>query len=87
MLTINDVAIKGISATVPKTKVDNIELSELYGEKETKKLIASLGVNTRHVVDDNTTSSDLCFDAASNLLSELSVTCNGLYFTKCLRIT
>jgi 3-oxoacyl-[acyl-carrier-protein] synthase-3 len=72
MLIIKDVAIKGISATVPKTKVNNIELSELYGEKETKKLIASIGVNTRHVVDDNTTSSDLCFDAASNLLSELS---------------
>ena len=72
MLTIKDVAIKGISTTVPKTKVDNIELSNVYGEKETKKLIASIGVNTRCVVDRNTTSSDLCLDAAKNLLTSLA---------------
>jgi 3-oxoacyl-[acyl-carrier-protein] synthase-3 len=72
MLTINDVAIKGISATVPKTKISNIILAETYGEKETQKLIASIGVNTRHVVDENTTSSDLCLDAATRLLTSLS---------------
>jgi len=72
MLTIKDVAIKGISATVPKKKIENIELSETYGDKETKKLIASIGVNSRHVVDENTTSSDLCLDAAIHLLTSLS---------------
>ncbi|PSU50907.1 ketoacyl-ACP synthase III [Photobacterium frigidiphilum] len=72
MLTIKDVAIKGISTTVPEKKINNVELSEIYGEKEIKKLIASIGVNSRRVVDENTTSSDLCLDAASRLLTSLS---------------
>lgn len=72
MLTIKDVAIKGISTTVPTKKVNNVDLSEIYGEKETKKLIASIGVNSRRVVDESTTSADLCLDAASKLLAALA---------------
>ena len=72
MLTIKDVAVKGVSTTVPKKKINNVELSEVYGDKEVKKLIASIGVNSRRVVDEDTTSSDLCLDAASNLLTALS---------------
>lgn len=72
MLTINNTMIKGISCVVPSMKINNIDLSQIYGEKETLKLIASIGVNTRYVADKMITTSDLCFNAANNLLSALN---------------
>ncbi len=72
MLTINNISIKGISCVVPSMKINNVDLSQIYGEKETLKLIASIGVETRYVVDEMTTTSDLCFNAAKNLLVALN---------------
>ncbi|WP_299807106.1 ketoacyl-ACP synthase III [uncultured Shewanella sp.] len=72
MLAINNVSIQGIASTVPNKKVCNADLSQVYGEKETLKLISSIGVNSRYVVDDITTASDLCFHAARRLIAELN---------------
>ncbi|MCY9822065.1 ketoacyl-ACP synthase III [Aeromonas media] len=72
MLTINNISIKGISCVVPSIKINNVDLSQIYGEKETLKLIASIGVETRYVVDEMTTTSDLCFNAAKKLLAALN---------------
>ncbi|GIU32416.1 ketoacyl-ACP synthase III [Shewanella sp. MBTL60-007] len=71
MITISNVSIKGIATTVPSSKVTNSDLGSLYGEKEIAKLISSVGVNARRVADTNTTSADLCYDAAVNLINEL----------------
>lgn len=71
MLAIKNVAIKGVSCSVPNTKIKNVDLSQVYGDKETLKLISSIGVETRHVVNDTTTSADLCLHAAHRLLTSL----------------
>jgi 3-oxoacyl-[acyl-carrier-protein] synthase-3 len=71
MLAINNISIKGISCVVPSRKINNIDFSQVYGDKETLKLIASIGVDTRHVVDAETTTSDLCLHAARQLIKQL----------------
>lgn len=71
MITIDNVGIIGISSSVPSSKINNIDLAPVYGESETKKLIKSIGVNSRHISNDGITSADLCYKAAQNLLTEL----------------
>lgn len=72
MLAIKNISIKGISCTVPSRKVKNVDLSNVYGNKETLKLISSIGVETRHVVDSVTTASDLCLSSAFKLIHSLN---------------
>ncbi|WP_146490017.1 ketoacyl-ACP synthase III [Vibrio sp. T20] len=78
MLTINDVSIAGVAATVPPKKINNSDLSAIYGEKETSKLISSVGVKQRYIADDGITSSDLCLDAAINLLGNTGLSVNNI---------
>ena len=73
MVTIENVCIKVVSTSVPKSKVYNSDLSLVYGDDETKKLISSIGVNERRVTNEFTTSADLCFDAAENLFEKSEV--------------
>lgn len=72
MLTINNVKIKGISATVPHKEVNNIDFAQYYGEKETLKLIDSISVKHRYISTDNITSSDLCLESANRIIDALS---------------
>jgi 3-oxoacyl-[acyl-carrier-protein] synthase-3 len=72
MNTIDNVAIVGISSVVPEKKINNIDLGCIYGEKEVDKLIASIGVKTRHISAGKVTSADLCLKAAQNLMAELN---------------
>lgn len=69
MLSIQNVGIFAVAATVPKKCVKNSDLSLVYGESEVNKLISTIGVEQRHVTGATTTSADLCLDAAKTLLS------------------
>lgn len=71
MLTINNVAIKGLSAFVPSLKVNNFDLKNIYEEKEIAKITSNIGVKSRYISDTNTTSADLCYDAARDLMITL----------------
>lgn len=71
MITIEDVSIAGIAAVVPSTKIYNNDLSDVYGVDETKKLIKSVGVEKRHVVNQGQTSSDLSYESAKSLMKKL----------------
>lgn len=70
-LKINNVRIAGVSACVPNKIIVNSE-SELFNTEEEKlKYISTVGVNTRHVTDNNTCSSDLCYASAEKLIADL----------------
>jgi 3-oxoacyl-[acyl-carrier-protein] synthase-3 len=69
--SISDIAIKGISCCVPKNKQLNRELS-LMSSDEIEKFIDATGVEERRIADYDTCTSDLCFQAAEKLISELS---------------
>jgi 3-oxoacyl-[acyl-carrier-protein] synthase-3 len=67
---IPDVRIAGLSACVPKKTLSNHDYNWIT-EKERDQLIHMIGVETRHVAGPGQTTSDLCFQAAEQLLASL----------------
>lgn len=67
---ISDVRIAGLSACVPEKKLSNHDYRWIK-QKERDQVIKTIGVETRHVVEPGQTTSDLCFQAAEQLLEEL----------------
>ena len=72
MLNIKDVSIAAIAATVPSNKIYNSNLADRFGELEVKKLIKSIGVETRHIANSSQTTSDLCYESGVRVLAELN---------------
>lgn len=72
LLSVSDVKICGVSACVPKRVVDNVD-SSLLSAEELQKYIDTTGVRRKHcaVPDGSICSSDLCYEAAKKLISEL----------------
>lgn len=70
-LTINNVCIAGMSACIPSTIEENISLPIFKDESEAQKVIASTGIERRHVVSPGTTASDLSVKAVDQLLADL----------------
>lgn len=68
---IQGLRIAGISTCVPPRIVDNVECGKDYGADEVRKVVAMAGVQQRRVVDAGTTATDLCFEAAANLIERL----------------
>jgi 3-oxoacyl-[acyl-carrier-protein] synthase-3 len=64
------IAVKGIAAAVPKIKASNLQL-EGYEEDEIKKLVATLGIETRRIAPPGQCASDLCSAAAEKLTGAL----------------
>jgi len=67
---IPDVRIAGLSACVPKKRLSNHDYNWIT-QKERDQLIQMIGVETRHVAGPGQTTSDLCFQAAEQLLDKL----------------
>ena len=70
-LSVSGVALRGVSASVPKNREDNSLLDSL-DDKSKAEIIERVGIRFRHVVDDDTTAADLCQKSAEKLLKELS---------------
>ncbi len=68
-LNIPNVIIRGISACVPKTIDNNYDYP--LQEEDKVRLISAIGVNQKRIADNITTTSDLCYKAASSLIDEL----------------
>ncbi len=62
-ITIDNVNILGISATVPKKKITNTD----------SKFIATTGISERRITNNKTCTSDLCLSAAEQLIKDLGV--------------
>ncbi len=70
-LQINNVAIKGISACVPKTIVHNRDYSGFTAE-EAEKFMLTTGIEQKREITDDICTSDLCFHAAEQLIKDLN---------------
>ncbi len=69
---IRNVAIRGISACVPKLREDNKKLQLFNSQDEADKFIETTGIEFRHIVKNSgLCTSDLCYAAAKSLLAEL----------------
>ncbi len=71
----NNVSVKGISTVIPTKELSLLDDKNLYNgdEKKINRVINSSGFLKRRIVDDNTTTADLCEQAANTLLDDLKV--------------
>lgn len=73
IFSISNVEVKGVAACVPPF-IDENQGSALMPPVEMGKLIESIGVERKHIADQNTCTSDLCYKAAEKLIAELNWT-------------
>jgi 3-oxoacyl-[acyl-carrier-protein] synthase-3 len=69
--TISGVSIRGLATAVPGRRFDNLAETTAFSRDEVRKVVAMAGVAERRVADAATCSTDLCFDAAEALLTDL----------------
>lgn len=68
--TIKNIALKGVSACVPKNKVDTKDMT-VFTHEECEKFLEGVGIESRRVAETGMTASDLCYEAAEKLIAEL----------------
>lgn len=69
--SVDKVRIAGIASCVPQNVIENNDSVLIEDTEERSKYILSTGVQRRHIVDDNTCSSDLCYEAAKKIIADL----------------
>lgn len=70
LVTVNGVSIRGISAAVPRTILDNTTATAADGS-DLQRVVKSIGINQRRMAADDQCTSDMCVAAAQPLLAEL----------------
>lgn len=72
---IKNVKISGVSCVIPKKSKSLYDEPNLYdgNQKKIKRVVESSGFLNRRVVDDNVTTSDLCYKAALDLFEKTGV--------------
>jgi 3-oxoacyl-[acyl-carrier-protein] synthase-3 len=68
---VNNFKVAGVATCVPAQVVDNHDFGAKFKPEEVRKVVAMAGIRHRRVVADGTTSADLCFEAAEQLLQRL----------------
>lgn len=67
---IKNVAIKGVTGTVPNHPVKSVDLP-FFTKEEANTFDATVGIKNRYIASNDTCASDLCFDAAERLITSL----------------
>lgn len=70
---LNNISISKIGTAVPRNSLDLMSLTELGTEGELKTIIKTTGISSVRVAEDNMTSSDLCIEAANNILDDSEI--------------
>ena len=73
LLNFDKVGIKGLAACVPANKIVNRQYTQTFSKEEAESIVEKTGIEERRFALPSTTASDLCFEAADNLLNELNV--------------
>ena len=69
-LSFPNVRVVGMSACVPK-EIDDNRTSPLISDEERENLISSIGIIQKRIAPEGVTSSDLCYEAAEKLITEM----------------
>ena len=67
---IKNVALKGVTATVPNNPVKSIDLG-IFTQEEADTFDNTVGIKNRYLASDSICASDLCYDAAERLIEGL----------------
>lgn len=69
----HNIQITGISACVPKNKLELKSLSHKFGELDIARISKNTGIYSVRIAEKNQRTSDLCFAAANELLDNLKI--------------
>ena len=72
-LDFNGYRIVAVASSVPSHIRTSNDFAPKYGQGVVDKIVKNVGVVQGHLVDDRTTSSDLCENAANTIINELGV--------------
>ena len=72
--------IKGITYYLPKDKLTNTDLNQLFPEWSISKVSKKTGINSRHIAARDETAGDMAIKAAQKLIDEYSVPLNDIDF-------
>src|SRR5574344_902192 len=72
--------IKGITYYLPKDKLTNTDLNQLFPEWSISKVSKQTGINSRHIAARDETAGDMATKAAQKLIDEYSVPLNDIDF-------
>lgn len=75
--SINNIQMKGVAVAVPKTKKVNLD-NAFFSKEDVEKFTATTGVSEFRIADTATTTSDLGFEAAQQLISEMNIDKNDI---------
>lgn len=70
-VTVNNVSIKGIAACVPTHVYENSTYEHIT-EQERELFIKTTGIKTRRIADNTTSTSDMCYEPAQQLIEKLN---------------
>tara|TARA_B100001175_G_scaffold173947_1_gene147640 strand:- start:11167 stop:12225 length:1059 start_codon:yes stop_codon:yes gene_type:complete len=67
-LVFEGITISAMAGAVPKNKIENRKFTKYFDKQTVSNIVDKTGVEERRISDVNTTSSDLCFAAAEQLI-------------------
>lgn len=70
-IKIKNIKIRGNSVYVPSKITENINLKCYASKEEATEAIKATGIERRHVINSDTTVSDLCLKATKSLIESL----------------
>lgn len=70
-ISLKNISLRGIANCVPKNTINNEDYDWITAS-ERKMLIKTTGIEERRVAEEGTCASDLCYEAASALLTDLN---------------
>jgi 3-oxoacyl-[acyl-carrier-protein] synthase-3 len=68
-----NISIFGISTVVPENVLKLETLSSVYGLEDVRKIIATTGIKEVRIADNETTASDLCYQAAQHMIEYMDI--------------
>lgn len=71
-ITVNNISIKGIAATVPASFEKNLDY-DWISLPEREMLVKTTGIEKRHIASENICTSDMCLASAEKLISDLNI--------------
>ena len=78
ILKYEGIGIAALSAAVPKRIINNYAYTQYFPKEAVKEVVDKIGVYERRFADENTCSSDLCFAAAEQLISDNNINRNEI---------
>jgi 3-oxoacyl-[acyl-carrier-protein] synthase-3 len=72
-LSFKNIGITGIAAAVPKNTIDNYSYTKHFDATDVKDIVDKVGIKERRFAPSGMTASDLCFEAAKQLISDMDI--------------